>query len=159
MTSKHNIKYIDYKRKGELNLLKKKRQRRRKSIHSKHGTYTGQVSSDSSIPCHKYIVFVMKILITIEKSINRKKRKNDHYFPYVANIIIFCILHQVRAHLIFRSRWCWKWDCLLIEPLNIVQFHDLVIVLRPPPLSLPFIKQFTADQINKKFIISNPTIY
>lgn len=47
-------------------------------------------------------------------------------------------------HLIFRPGWGWKWDGLTIEPLDIIELHNLVIVLCPPPLSLPFVKHLSA---------------
>ena len=44
------------------------------------------------------------------------------------------------SYLISRPRWRWKRERLAVKPLNIVKFHDPVIVLCPPPLSLPLVK-------------------
>jgi len=47
---------------------------------------------------------------------------------------------RVGIYLVFRSCWSRKWESLAVKPLNIVQLHDLIIVLCPPSLSLPFVK-------------------
>lgn len=45
---------------------------------------------------------------------------------------------------------------LLIEFLNIVELHDSIIVLAPPPLSLPFVKHFSASHLEcSKKSVSN----
>lgn len=49
-----------------------------------------------------------------------------------------------RDYLIFRP---WRSvKSLAIEPLDIVELHDSVVVLTPPSLSLPFIEHLTAAQ-------------
>lgn len=55
-------------------------------------------------------------------------------------------ISQLGAYLIFRSWWGWKRESLPVKPLNIVKFHDPVIVLSPPPLSLPFVKNLSTSQ-------------
>lgn len=45
-------------------------------------------------------------------------------------------------HLIFRPRRSVK--SLPIEPLDIVKLHDSIIILTPPPLSLPLVEHLSA---------------
>lgn len=40
---------------------------------------------------------------------------------------------------------------LFIKSLDVVKFHDSVVILTPPSLSLPFIKHLSASNSNAKY--------
>lgn len=62
-----------------------------------------------------------------------------------------------KSHLIFRPRRDRKWDNMAIEPLDVVELHDLVVILGPPTLCLPLVKHLQAVNQNQHYnaIISN----
>jgi hypothetical protein len=48
------------------------------------------------------------------------------------------------SHLIFRLWSSGERDTLMVKPLNVVKFHNFVIIFSPPPLCLPFVEHLTA---------------
>jgi hypothetical protein len=48
------------------------------------------------------------------------------------------------SHLIFGFRCSGERDTLMVKPLDVVKFHNFVIIFSPPPLRLPFVEHLTA---------------
>lgn len=53
-------------------------------------------------------------------------------------------------HLVFGPRRGGEGDGLAIEPLDVIELHDLVVVLGPPPLGLPLVKHLPAARSSTK---------